>query len=515
MISCLWLERPAAWRPAALMLLLGLVTLPAWPLAWQAVAGSDTIELGSAFWSAMRNSLEIALSVAAIALAIGLPAGLVAALYEFPGRRLLLTAVTIPLLAPSFLWAIGWSALAGQLGPLATAWTNGPWGCCLVFLASAVPLVLWITFAATTSLTGTQVEAARMAGGERNVVRYTGRYVAVTAILASVLAGILTVSDPGPGQILGRRTAAAEVLTSFSSLHDYGLAAWQCLALTLAVLVVVAPLAILATGRLSSQILARQVSPLRRHSAGRRAPTISAAFIAIVFLLSVAPLAGLLLPLRDGVDLSRAWREVVRTGPNTLMYAVGAGVIAAGLGFLAALGVGRGPRLRAVVLGACLVLFALPPSLGALGVVQTATSAPAWLDWLTRSRLTVCVELGLRFFSIAAIIALRSWGSLSATWTQAAALHGVSTTKYLARVVVPHMFPALAAAILLIGLLATADVGSVLLLHPPGQGSLPLAIFTVMANAPESLVASLCLVYVVLAFAIVSVVWWKTGSDQL
>jgi ABC-type Fe3+ transport system permease subunit len=244
------------------------------------------------------------------------------------------------------------------------------------------------------------------------------------------------------------------------------------------------------------------------------APAIGAAFAIVVCLLLVAPTTGLLLPLQSEVDLTRAWGEVVRTGPNTLIYAVGTGVVAAGLGFLAALCVGRGLRARTVVLGVCLVLLALPPSLGALGAVQTATTAPPWWDWLTRSRLTVCVELGLRFFPLAAIIALRSWGSLPSTWTQAAALHGVPAGKYLARVVVPHAVPALAAALLLIGLLATADVGSVLLLHPPGQGSLPLAIFTVMANAPEALVAALCLIYVTLAFGIVSLFCLSTGGDR-
>lgn len=514
MSSCLRLERPAAWRPIALAVLFTLVTAPVWPLIRHALVGGDSPDLGGAFWTGMRNSLGIAIYVAVLALAVGLPAGLVVALYEFPGRRPFLAAATIPLLAPSFLWAIGWSALAGRLGPTATDWMNGQLGCCLVFLSSAVPLVLWITYAATMSLAGSQVEAARMAGGESTVLRYAARYVVVTAGLAAVLAGILTLSDPGPGQILGRRTAASEVLTSFSSLYDYRLAAWQCLVLTLAVLAFVAPLAFFAAGRLASQILARQVRPLRRIASGRASPVVIAACGIVALFLLVAPLSGLLLPLRGGVELPRAWSEVVRTGPNTLLYAVGTGLVAAMLGLLAAISVGRSTRTRGVVLGACLALFALPPSLGALGVVQAATTVPPWLDWLTRSRITVCIEMGLRFFPIAAIIALRSWGSLSSTWTQAAALHGVPTTKYLARIVLPHMLPALAAALLLIGLLATADVSSVLLLHPPGQSSLPLAIFTVMANAPESLVASLCLVYVALAFGIVSLLWLKPGSDQ-
>jgi ABC-type Fe3+ transport system permease subunit len=57
---------------------------------------------------------------------------------------------------------------------------------------------------------------------------------------------------------------------------------------------------------------------------------------------------------------------------------------------------------------------------------------------------------------------------------------------------------------LLASLLAAADVGTVLLLHPPGEASLPLAIFSVMANAPESLVASLCMAYVLAAGALLA-----------
>ena len=62
-------------------------------------------------------------------------------------------------------------------------------------------------------------------------------------------------------------------------------------------------------------------------------------------------------------------------------------------------------------------------------------------------------------------------------------------------------------AALLAGLLATADVGTVLLLHPPGESSLPLAIFTVMANAPEALVASLCATYLIAAGCLLVAAW--------
>jgi ABC-type spermidine/putrescine transport system permease subunit II len=78
---------------------------------------------------------------------------------------------------------------------------------------------------------------------------------------------------------------------------------------------------------------------------------------------------------------------------------------------------------------------------------------------------------------------------------------------YLRKVLLPFLLPSAAVGLLLVALLATADVGSVLLLHPPGASSLPLAIFTVMANAPESLVASLCLVYLAAAAGLLALAW--------
>jgi ABC-type Fe3+ transport system permease subunit len=76
------------------------------------------------------------------------------------------------------------------------------------------------------------------------------------------------------------------------------------------------------------------------------------------------------------------------------------------------------------------------------------------------------------------------------------------------------MLPTAGVTTLLVALLATADIGTVLLLHPPGKPSLPLAIFTVMANARESLVASLCLVYILTAAGLLAVVWTLAGGRR-
>jgi ABC-type Fe3+ transport system permease subunit len=64
----------------------------------------------------------------------------------------------------------------------------------------------------------------------------------------------------------------------------------------------------------------------------------------------------------------------------------------------------------------------------------------------------------------------------------------------------------------LVALLGAADVGTILLLHPPGRPNLSLAIFTIMGNAPESLVAALCLLYMTTAGAVLWLLAWRGGS---
>jgi iron(III) transport system permease protein len=514
MISCIALERPGTWRAVGIAMVFSFALVPAAPLLWHGVVWTDPLvaSVSGTFGKALQNSAMVALAVAAVSSAVGSLAGISVALYEFPGRRGLCALAVLPLLVPTFLWAIGWSSLTAHLGPAATQVMSGLTGSVLVFCAGAIPFVLLASYAAAQSLSGAQVEAARLAGGERTVLVHASRHVSVPALLAASLGGVLTLSDPGPGQILGLRTASSEILTSFSALYDFALAGRQCMALTATVLVLALPLAWFAGPRLASQVLVRQSGALRRVRGGWPGGVAMAVLGTLVLVGTILPTVGLILPL---VGRGGAWGEVAgaaaRTWANTLIYATGAGATAAILGLLVALLAGRSARLRSVCLGAGLALFCLPPAFSALGLVRIAAAAPAWADPILRSRVTVCVALGLRMLPVAVLLGLRAWGSTSPSWAQAGGLHGVPLGRYLRRVAKPALLPAVAVAGLLVALLGTADIGTVLLLHPPGEPSFPLAVFTVMANAPESLVASLCLAYLATAAGFLMAAWGVAG----
>jgi ABC-type Fe3+ transport system permease subunit len=105
---------------------------------------------------------------------------------------------------------------------------------------------------------------------------------------------------------------------------------------------------------------------------------------------------------------------------------------------------------------------------------------------------------------------MRSFGSTSPSQCQAAAIHGLSVWRYVRRILVPTLLPSAGIACTIISLLATAEVGTALLLRPPGADSIPVQIFTIMANAPEALVAALCFIYVVGAAAVLLLGWRMT-----
>jgi iron(III) transport system permease protein len=501
MISCAVLERPGWWRIVGIVFALAVAFSPSLVLVFSELRSAPEL-LGSGFASMLVRSFEVALAVSVICFCLGLPVGVAAALFDFPLRRLFLALAAMPLLVPSFLWALGLSMLSS-----ATGWriVEGLWATIYVFVALVLPLVIFASFASARTITRNQADAVRLAGGESLLFAHATRSVWPATALTALLAGVLTLSDPGPGQILGFPSAASEILVSFSAQYDFALAARQCLALAGVVIALALPLALLLSNNLAPALLARDATPAERSCP----PTLQwlgpLAFGTIIVAAVLLPATGLLLPLLRNFPIDRAFRELSRTGLNTLIYAAIAVGVAVSLGCLLALCAGRDKRLRTVVFVASIVLVTLPPAFGSLGFIHVGSVAPALLDPLLRGRFPVGFNAAMRCLPIVAILAMRGFGTSSSSWANIAAVHGVRLPLYLRKVLLPWLAPSLLAAGLFSALISTSDVTSALLLHPPGEGSFPLAIFSVMANAPESLNAALCLLYLGVALALVIV----------
>jgi iron(III) transport system permease protein len=503
-ISPAVLEQPGRWRITGLVLGLVLVASPTLPPLLGAVSWSEAgLGLGSAFPSSVARSAIVAIGTALYALVLGFPCGLFSGLYRFPARRFLLALLAVPLLLPSFLWSIGLSMLRIELGLPSDGPLSGASGCIMSFAALGTPLVVFGVLLAVRTLPNRAIDAARLAGGEAAVLRYAGQAALPAGVAASLLAGLMSMADPGPGQILGFPGAGAQILISFSALYDFELAARQCLAIAGVALLAAAPLIWFVARHLTAALLPGSVELMRPRS-WPKASWAGPSLLGLVLIVTLAaPVAGLVQPVLAHLWLDRIVEVFTRTGINTLFYGLVAGIVATGLAIPLVICAARVASLRVALFIGLTVVFVLPPALGALGAVLATSEAPDWLDPLLRSRLTVAAVLGMRLTPVAAIIMIRSIGSAPPSWALAAAVHGVPFATYLRKLLAPFLARPAMVSVALVALLATADVTTVLLLQPPGRDSLPVALFTVMANAPESMVASLCLAYLLMGYLVI------------
>jgi iron(III) transport system permease protein len=310
-----------------------------------------------------------------------------------------------------------------------------------------------------------------------------------------LLGGILSLSDTGAPLIFGYRSAAVEIRTSFSALFDYELAGRQCLLLAGLALLLIAPVLFVGLRLLAAAVLARQTRPAMPYPHRALSWVAPGGLLLVLIVGVVVPTLGLCWPAAENPMIERAATKVTATAGTTLIFTGGAAVIAVLFATLIALATSASARGRLFVLAVLLLLLAMPPALAAIGVSRIATGAPPQLDWLMRSRLTVALILGLRFLPVATVAMMFATCGLSPSWRDAARIHGVSRVRMFVRVTLPYLSFAIVVSLLLVMVLAATDITTTHLLQPPGDQSLPVAIFTVMANSPEGLVASLCLLY--------------------
>jgi len=147
----------------------------------------------------LENSLFVSVVSTALSVAIGVPFAFFLSRYEMPGKNVIKTLATLPLILPTFIGAEAWLLLAGRNGlffnlfqkvgvelPSIYGWK----GIVLVFTLQFFPYVFLMVSAAINSIDRSLEEAATNLGAGRLRVFLT---VTVPTVTPAVLAGALIV----------------------------------------------------------------------------------------------------------------------------------------------------------------------------------------------------------------------------------------------------------------------------------------------------------------------------------
>jgi iron(III) transport system permease protein len=177
---------------------------------------------------------------------------------------------------------------------------------------------------------------------------------------------------------------------------------------------------------------------------------------------------------------------------SVTLAAVGATVVtllALWLGYLRA----RMPHRFGVIVDVLfVVLFAVPSTVIGVGLIGVWNRAGVFGDVYGTQGMLVLAYLA-RFVPVAALGLATAVRYVPTSHEEAAAVGGAGWWRTMSRIVLPQITLALSATWVVVFILAFGELGASILVAPPGDATLPIRIYTIIANTPPANVAALAL----------------------
>lgn len=455
----------------------------------------------------LENTVVLAAGSALAAFALGVPVGLALGVKQWKGRAYARAVLLVPLALPPYFHGIGWmqffrpngwaaQAISSVTGcavstPIASLQTTA--GAIAIFGIAYFPLVALFTEKSLSLMPQSLAETAAVLGAGRwaafRCVYWP--WIGPPAASGAIVVGLLAVSDVGLPTITHTDVFSFQVLTQLSAFNDVGQATLlmlPLLVLGLFALVFAPAIAASETGVTPSDAFLPMPSRRSRRGIPAGIPvTVFLAFAALVPLLTIASNAA------DPDSWNAMLPLAAATFDVTALYVAAATLvsmtIALGFGILVR---ACGPWAARLVRVSLMIGFATPSAILGLSLLELYGGLP-----VSGSALVIAALIG-RFQILAYYALATSLVQIPESVLETATLDGAGPMSRLIRIEIPMIHVPLLIAAMCLVVFTFADVGTIILLYPPGGETLMLALYSIEANSPSSYVAVLALLCAVL-----------------
>jgi iron(III) transport system permease protein len=212
----------------------------------------------------------------------------------------------------------------------------------------------------------------------------------------------------------------------------------------------------------------------------------------------MAPLLSLVLQAGSAQSYVRAFRVVSDSLIRSIFLAVIGATALTALGFF----VGYLIHTRAfsiwrAVDAGTVLLFALPGTVIGMGLIAL-WNRPA-TNFIYATPLIILFGYLAQYTALTGRVTVAGLGLVPASMEEAAASAGASWIRRLSLIVLPLVRNALVVGWLIAYIFCLRDTGITMLVYPPGYDTLPVRIFTLMANGAPPLIAAACVLMIAAA----------------
>ena len=523
---------PGPWLLASGVVTL-LVLAPVAALAFAASAGSPDLWrhlLAYVLPAAARDTLVLLAGVGILTATIGTGAAWLVTAYDFPGRRIFVWALLLPLAVPTYIVAYAYLDVLHPVGPVQTMIravlgfesprqfrlpdVRSMTGCVILLGFVLYPYVYLTARAMFLMQASNLVEVARTLGSGRTAVFFrVALPLARPAVAVGVsLALMEALNDIGAAEFLGVRTLTVSIYTTWITRSDLAGAAQIALAmLALVVAVVVFEQSARRRRRYAND--AQSPHPMRAHRlAGTRAAVACVLAAVPVVIGFVVPALYLVSAAAERIRFAGVSAAIGTEALNTVGISLLATTLTVtlGLAVVYAVRVHRG-RLAAAFARVSSLGYALPGTVLAIGVLPVAAGADRLLEagiapitgmtlglFALGSGAALVYAYVVRFLAVAVGGIEAGFSRVSPSLDDAARTLGETAGRRLRRIHLPLTRPAIVSAALLVFVDCMKELPATLLLRPLGFETLATHLYGEAARGTyeDAAVAALLIVIV-------------------
>lgn len=446
-------------------------------------------------FSLLLNSIAIALSVSLISTLVGGFLAFFSTKTDLPFINRLKLIYLIPLFLSPYILAVAWVDFFHLLD-IDKSFIYSPWGVVFVLSLKFTPVSIIILSSSLKNLAASFEEAGLMITTTPKVVSKIILPMIKPAIISSfILIFILSISEFSVPAFLSTKVFTTEIFTQFAAFYNYDLAVANSIVLILicASLLMVERfyLADAPFFSVTSRSMRVRTIKLNRSKYVLLSISFIYAFVSVfipVIVLSIQAFQG------KNDALGDAFRLLLPTISNSMIYGVTGGFLLLFFGTVFAYIAERGKNK--FVHPVLLFTFAVPSTVVGIGLIKFFNT-PA-LSFIYSGSLIIIFGYLSRFIFITEKLVANAIKQVPLSLEESAEMMGANFQKRTRKILLPLVSKGLFAAFFISFIFIIGELGTTILVYPPGTSVMSVKVYTIMANAPQSLVSAMSLVVLII-----------------
>ncbi len=439
----------------------------------------------------LGKSAGIAASIAFFSTLLGTILGFILYKTNVKYRIFFKLSLLIPLFVSPYILAVAWKDFF-YLFFGTTSYLSTSIGLIFVLTQIFTPVAMLIIGSALSNINSQLEESGIMVTSAQNVIfKITLPLIKPSLITSFILVFIFSISEFSVPAFLGVNVLITEIFTQFSAFYNHSLAIIQS-----SILIVISILFLFTERKFLSEAPFLSVGNRGSNSIFYYTPQYGGLlFLSIWFIITVVSPYMILAfqSYKGGIEkITQAFKLLLPTFGDSIGLAFFAATIIIFIGFITANFSVTQNKLKTSFDLALLIIFAIPSTILGISLIKFYNHPS--LNFIYSSYAIIIIAYVGKFSYIATKLISNALKQLPNSLDEVAQIAGITLLSRQRKIIIPLISPSLFAAFIISFIFCLGELGTTIMLYPPGTEMLPIKVFTMMANAPQSLISSMTLI---------------------